>query len=705
MSDLAHGSLGVSAPARHRSTAAEMRSVRTTARRFGPVRRTVIGSAAGIGASLAIAALIGWWLGVPALRGLGGSRFQMNPVTALGHLTLAGIVWWWGLSDRPGPVQRVARVAGAALVLVGAYQTLALLTGWVPRLDLFMFRGQVLDAVVRGGAGVSIETSTSFALLGLGLVLVGKGLGSLRGVAPWEVPVLLGCLVAFFSLVRYAYASFPWSVEVAAYFPMAPNTALAFLAASIALLATLPGGVVAARFGGSSVSSTALRRLMAGTVVALTVGGALRVEAERRGIMGATFGTSLLATVGVLVAGLLLWRQTARLEEAEVDLRSLLAARQASETIARALFDLAPEGLLLVDDEGRIRRGNEEMETLTGYRLDELVGRTVESLVPERWRQHHAAHRRGFMEKPARRAMGNRGELGVLRKDGEEVAVEIALAPLEQFGDPQVIVAFKDVTHRQAMRRDLEDRARLLEDTNRELKAFSYSVSHDLRAPLRGIHGFCQILVEDYGDSLPREAQRYLGVVQESSVKMGLLIDNLLDFARLGQAPLRRRRVCLSELVRASFQECLSSSAGAGAGTEQGTEPPRKAELEVGALPECQADPALLKQAVFNLISNAVKFSRDVERPVVEVGCTEDETGTPVYFVRDNGVGFDPRYADKLFGVFQRLHRDEEFEGTGVGLALAQRVIHRHHGRIWAESEPGKGATFYFTLGAGEVRS
>jgi signal transduction histidine kinase len=230
------------------------------------------------------------------------------------------------------------------------------------------------------------------------------------------------------------------------------------------------------------------------------------------------------------------------------------------------------------------------------------------------------------------------------------------------------------------------DRTAQLEAANRELEAFSYSVSHDLRAPLRAVDGFSQAVLEDFGDALPAEGKRKLQIVRGSAQRMGQLIDDLLAFSRLSRQPLRKRTVDPEPQVRAVLAELQAQIEG------------RKIRIDVGALPPCQGDRALLKQVWVNLLSNAVKYTARQEHAVVEIGCTEQK-GEQVYFVRDNGTGFDMRYADKLFGVFQRLHRADEFEGTGVGLAIVQRIVHRHGGRIWADAAVGRGATFYFTLG------
>jgi signal transduction histidine kinase len=221
-----------------------------------------------------------------------------------------------------------------------------------------------------------------------------------------------------------------------------------------------------------------------------------------------------------------------------------------------------------------------------------------------------------------------------------------------------------------------------LEATNKELESFSYSVSHDLRAPLRAVDGYARMLEEDYQDRLDAEGLRLLGVVREASTRMGRLIDDLLGFSRLGRQELSTRHVDMGLLVAEVIGEVKGDA---------------RAAIEIGALPAALADRPTMKQVWINLIGNALKYSGKREAPVVQIG-GKAERGELVYWVRDNGAGFDMRYAQKLFGVFQRLHRADEFPGTGVGLAIVQRVVVRHGGRIWAEGKPGEGACFYFSL-------
>ena len=226
---------------------------------------------------------------------------------------------------------------------------------------------------------------------------------------------------------------------------------------------------------------------------------------------------------------------------------------------------------------------------------------------------------------------------------------------------------------------------------NKELDSFSYSVAHDLRAPLRAVNGFAAMLESGYADRLDAEGRRLLGVVRTSSELMGRLIEALLNFARLGRQPLKAQPVELDALVNQVVEELQASCDG------------RSIDFAVGKLGTAMADPALLRQVLANLLGNAIKFTRDKNPALVEVGCRKesDTSSADVYYVKDNGAGFDMRHYDKLFGVFQRLHTADAFEGTGVGLSIVQRVITRHGGRVWAESKLGEGATFYFTLAPG----
>jgi signal transduction histidine kinase len=227
--------------------------------------------------------------------------------------------------------------------------------------------------------------------------------------------------------------------------------------------------------------------------------------------------------------------------------------------------------------------------------------------------------------------------------------------------------------------------ANRLEKANRELEAFSYSVSHDLRAPARAMVGYASILEEEYGPKLDAEARRLIGIIRTSGTRMGQLIDDLLAFSRLGTREVARSSFDMTALVRAALEDVQAQNRG------------REVQLSLRDLPPAYADRAMVGQVWANLLSNAFKFTSRRAVAHIEIGARTDGP-TPVYFMHDDGIGFDMQYADKLFGVFQRLHSGDEFEGTGVGLALVKRIVERHGGRVWAEAAVDHGATFYFTL-------
>jgi PAS domain S-box-containing protein len=370
-----------------------------------------------------------------------------------------------------------------------------------------------------------------------------------------------------------------------------------------------------------------------------------------------------------------------------------ITLRKRDQEKFRNLLESAPDAIVIVDGAGKIQLINAQTERVFGYSRVDLIGQDVEMLLPDRFRKSHVADRQSYSRSPHPRSMGADLDLYGRRKDGTEFPVEVSLSPLETEQGVLVSSAIRDVTTRRLAEQqikklnlDLSEKLTELEAANKELEAFSYSVSHDLRAPLRHIDGFSRILKEDYGADFSEDATRYLDRILVAVTNMGRLIDDLLNLARIGRKEIVRRRVSVEEV----FQQAMADL------------PPhseeRRIEWRVGTLPEADCDPGLVKLVFVNLLSNAVKFTRCRQPAVIEVG-TRQVDGATIFSIRDNGVGFDPKYADKLFGVFQRLHKQEDFEGTGIGLATVQRIINRHGGKIWAESELERGTVFFFTLG------
>lgn len=245
-----------------------------------------------------------------------------------------------------------------------------------------------------------------------------------------------------------------------------------------------------------------------------------------------------------------------------------------------------------------------------------------------------------------------------------------------------LVSTFEDAVNQN---KHLRHREEVLEATNRELEAFTYAISHDLRAPLRHAEGFAKLLLDEYGPKLDEEGQGYVLRIRQAVQHMERMVNELLNLGRVGRRELRTRATPLRSLVDMALAELENQSRG------------RPVEWRIGPLPEIECDPDLMESVFANLLANALKFTRGREPAVIEVG-TAQQGGRTVIFVRDNGAGFEQQYASRLFGIFQRLHRPEEFEGTGVGLATVQRIVHKHGGQVWAEAELGKGATFYISL-------
>ncbi len=372
--------------------------------------------------------------------------------------------------------------------------------------------------------------------------------------------------------------------------------------------------------------------------------------------------------------------------------------RENEQWLSTTLQSIA-EAVIATDESGRVRIFNRIAEKLTGWHHDEATSHTVDevlALIDEDTGTpaENLVHKVLTDRAPVHTIEGAQ----LISRNGRKVAVEESAAPIvDPYGNLLGgVLVLRDVTERrqqlqqiQKLNAELEQRVMqrtaALQQANRELEAFSYSVAHDLRAPLRGIDGFSQMLIDKYAPHLDEEGVGYLNRVRAAAARMSELIDALLSLARVGRADLQATQVDLTQLAAALTQDLAAAT------------PERRVKVRIEGAMTAHADPQLLRIALGNLLDNAWKFTTLTGGAELEIGQCRDAT-TPTYFVRDNGAGFDPTYADKLFGAFERLHSEKEFPGTGIGLAIVHRIVTRHGGCIWAQSAPDQGATFFFTL-------
>ena len=381
---------------------------------------------------------------------------------------------------------------------------------------------------------------------------------------------------------------------------------------------------------------------------------------------------------------------------AVIEVQDVTESKAAEEELRKqaALLSLAHDAIFVRDSESRVIFWNQGAENTYGWTAEQAIGRVTHELLQTRFPVSREAvdvalQERGEWE----------GELTHITRKGTAIVVASrqSLRRDERGAAAAILEINRDITERKRAEEEIRklndeleqrviERTTELEAINKELQAFTYSVSHDLRAPLRHMAGYAELLQKSAASILDEKGRRYMMMILESAKRMGDLIDDLLAFSRIGRAETQKTMVSLEQLVKEALNEVRQETDG------------RNIGWRIGALPDLYGDRSMLRLALVNLISNAIKFTRTRPQAEIEIGCADGKEDEIVVFIRDNGVGFDMKYVNKLFGVFQRLHRAEEFEGTGIGLATVQRIIHRHGGRVWAEGLVDRGATFYFSV-------
>ena len=620
----------------------------------------------------------------------------MNPMTAT-LFVLLGLSLFWSLRPTSPRQTRRARLLAAIVVSVAILKLAGILLGWQSGIDTWLFTSQLADT--SSGYANRMAPNSAINMLLLGLALLFLDTSVLRDQRPSEYLAATASFISLLTLIGYAYGVGRMT-GFANHIPMALNSAIAFLIAGLGVLSARPHAGWMAMITGTGPGGAMARSMLPGLVLLVAVLGWLRYSGEKMALFDSGFGITYY-TLTIIVLGTLLILQAARsLDDAaskqirlEEDRQKAFADLKKSEARVHSIIDTAYDAFISIDADGMVIDWNEAAQKMFGWSRDESLGRELTHLIVPP--QHRAAHERGIRRSANSdckdsKFLNRRVELTALRRGGAEFPIQMTIWPLGAGPTRSYNAFISDITERVEAERNIHGlhteliaNALQLEQSNKELEAFSYTISHDLRAPLRHIDGYARMLQEDAADKLDGETRRYLDEISESARRMGSLIDDLLAFSRLGRKPLQLTSINMRSLIEHVLKGDFETAQGL---------------VHIDELPGAQGDPILLRQVWTNLISNAIKYSSPRGAAArIEIRGEHDDLFVR-YRISDNGVGFDMRYVDKLFGVFQRLHPDDEFDGTGVGLAIAQRIVMRHGGTIIAEAESGVGATFTFTL-------
>ncbi len=631
--------------------------------------------------------LTGWMTGVEILTQVRSEWTPMVPLTAtafvLSGLALLALTAAMSSSKGKGAGRselwrRTAAVLGGLVAVIGARRLLYHASGWPTELDMLGFKPHA------GLGQMAVLTAAGFVLAGFALAATARRVFSPLAQAVAAMVLFVGWI----GLARYVYGGDRSGILLS----MAMPTALLFAVLGAGIFYARPDGGFVMTWNSDTAGGVLLRRLFPAALVVPVVVGWLRLSGERAGWYGLETGLAIFAMSNVLIFATLAWHTANRLHREDLNRRESEAGLRAERDFSDAVIDSLPGAFYLYTKEGRFLRWNNNFERVTGYEAGEIARMHPLDFFTEEEKPLLRERIAEVFEKGVSEV-----EAGFRSKDGKVTPYLFTGMTVDFRGESCLAGVGIDIAERRRaedrvheLNAELERRVMLrtaeLQAKNRELETFTYSVSHDLKAPLRGIDGYSRLLQEDYADKFDEEGRRFLASVRQASQQMGQLIDDLLAYSQLERramtlAPIKPRAVI--DALPVGFREELAAR-----GVEFAVDLPDHA---------VSADINGLSQVLRNLLDNALKFTRGSKAPRIEVGGRVEE-GRYLLWVRDNGIGFEMKFVERIFDIFQRLHRAEDYPGTGVGLAIVRKAVERMGGRAWAEGELGRGATFFVEL-------
>lgn len=642
--------------------------------------------------------LLGWQTKVAVIKSIFPGWPSMVPATAFSFL-LAGLSLWLQIikannkkaidikeiqtNNNINLSVLISKICALTVTAISFFTILNYLFPNMMSNANFPIISRILSPVLSNK--MSPATAMNFIFIGAALLLINKE--TRKGFRYSEILVLIVLLMTIPLLLAYIFnAEFVSYGFGTFYKTMALHTAVSFLVLSFGLLWVYPDRGLMAILTFEGPGGITARRLLPAAFVIPPLIAFIRLKGEKAGFYNTEFGLALFAMSNIAIFAIMIWINTYHIHKIYLKHKASEEMEKVQSKVLETLIEFAPDAFVFTKGDGKIVLVNEQTEKYFGYHRDELLGQLVEVLIPERFKDIHARHRADYMSCLKSRPMGTRMDIYGKRKDGTEFPIDVSLSPVKTHDGVLVACIIRDITERKKFEETLLSQKAELERSNAELERFAYVASHDLQEPLRMVTGYTQLIAKRYKGKLDTDADEFIQYAVDGAVRMQRLINDLLAYSRLGSKGQQFEKVD----TIAALQEALSNL--------EVTIKENNADITYDPLPLIIADKLQIVQLFQNLISNPIKF-KGCDPPKIHVSATFNNNEW-LFSIKDNGIGFEPKYLDRIFVIFQRLHSPGEYPGTGIGLAICKKILEHHGGRIWAESQVGSGATFYFTIPA-----